>query len=188
MRKAIFIAVAVLVFGVTNGLIAHKEHILRNGTTMLLKLAPVDPRSLIQGDYMMLAYALEREVPGQASRDMPLSGQLVVKLDSKGVAQFVRFHQGVQLAPDEQLLHFRRGGRVGQGVPLFLLLLAPDRRWDGLRIGADAFFFQEGHAKFYEKARYGEIKVSTGGESILVGLRDEKLQRLGPRPQKTPSN
>lgn len=184
MRKAVFIAVAVMVLGVTNGLIAHKEYILRNGTTMLLKLAPVDPRSLIQGDYMILAYALEREASRRASRGTPLSGELVVKADSSGVAQFVRFHKGEQLAADEHLLHYRWGMRAGQRLSPFIWFLAHGGRQGELRIGANAYFFQEGHAKYYEKAEHGELKVSTGGGSVLVGLRDKKLQRLVPQPKK----
>ena len=31
---------------------------------MLLELAPVDPRSLIQGDYMRLDYAIARDLAG----------------------------------------------------------------------------------------------------------------------------
>jgi uncharacterized membrane-anchored protein len=43
--------------------------------------------------------------------------------------------------------------------------------------------FQEGHAKFYERARYGEFRVAPDGECLLTGMRGEKLERLGP-PQK----
>jgi uncharacterized membrane-anchored protein len=182
VKKAIFVTVAVVIFGVTNGLIAHKEYILQNGTTMLLKLAPVDPRSLIQGDYMILAYAMEREASRRASRDIPLSGELVVKADSAGIAQFVRFHKGEQLAADEHLLHYRWGMRAGQGLSPFIWFLVRGGRQGELRIGANAFFFQEGHAKYYEKAKYGELKVSPGGGSVLVGLRDKNLHRLAPQP------
>lgn len=39
----------------------HESH-LATGNTVLLKLAPIDPRGFMQGDYMALSYALEREV------------------------------------------------------------------------------------------------------------------------------
>ena len=35
-----------------NKSLLHKEDTLANGTLVLLELAPVDPRSLMQGDYM----------------------------------------------------------------------------------------------------------------------------------------
>ena len=40
-----------------------KEEILKNGKLVLLKLAPVDPRSLMQGDYMILNYEINQNVP-----------------------------------------------------------------------------------------------------------------------------
>lgn len=42
--------------------VAKYETHLANGDTVLLELAPVDPRGFMQGDYMTLSYALEREV------------------------------------------------------------------------------------------------------------------------------
>ncbi|MBS0976300.1 GDYXXLXY domain-containing protein, partial [Serratia rubidaea] len=38
--------------------IYQKEQQLRQGRVAILQLAPVDPRSLMQGDYMALDYAL----------------------------------------------------------------------------------------------------------------------------------
>ena len=49
-----------------------------------------------------------------------------------------------------------------------------------VRLGAESFFFQEGHAKHYEDARYAELKLAESGESVLVGLRDADLEPLGP--------
>ena len=44
-----------LVFG---GMVVQKEAVLEEGHLVLLALAPVDPRSLMQGDYMTLRYAV----------------------------------------------------------------------------------------------------------------------------------
>ncbi|MFC1834885.1 GDYXXLXY domain-containing protein [Thermodesulfobacteriota bacterium] len=162
-RKIILIVFAIIVFGVVNGLIAHKEHLLGTGTTVLLKLAPVDPRSLIQGDYMVLAYTLAR---GPAEKAIPKekpSGKLVIRLDENGVGQFVDVYKGYPHKPDDILLKYRCRG--------------------GIRLGAESFFFQEGHARYYENAKYGELKVAPSGESVLVCLRDEDFKRLGPPPQ-----
>ena len=38
--------------------IAGKEQIVRNGETVLLRIAPRDPRSLLQGDYIALRYTV----------------------------------------------------------------------------------------------------------------------------------
>ena len=47
----------------------------------------------------------------------------------------------------------------------------------------EAFYFQEGHADRFQQAAYGELKVTPGGDSVLVGLRDKNLDSLGgPEP------
>ena len=149
----------VLVLGAVNYAIADKEHLLRSGTTLLLELAPVDPRSLIQGDYMRLDYAMARRTEVGAGYGWPRDGRMVVILDDQGVAQFVRRYEGGSLATGEHLLRYRvRGNR--------------------LRIGSDAYFFEEGNASRYTGARYGELLVDDDGESVLVGLRDAERNRL----------
>ncbi len=50
-------------------------------------------------------------------------------------------------------------------------------RW---KFATNAWFFQEGHAKIYERARYGEFRVTCSGDMLLVRMLGEKLERLGP--------
>jgi uncharacterized membrane-anchored protein len=153
MRSTLIVAGLLLALLVPNALVLQQERLLVDGTPVLLELAPVDPRSLIQGDYMRLDYAIERQLADSQAR-WPRTGQIVVALDDRGVARFVRRHDGrTPLAPREHLLTYRRrGGRI--------------------RIGTDAFHFQEGHEPRYRGARYGEVRVSPSGTSVLVGLRD----------------
>ena len=44
-----------LVLAVVNGAILKKQAVVESGERVVLKLAPVDPRSLMQGDYMILS-------------------------------------------------------------------------------------------------------------------------------------
>ena len=46
-----------------NGSIVAKERIKTHGERIYLELAPVDPRSLMQGDYMALRFALAESIP-----------------------------------------------------------------------------------------------------------------------------
>lgn len=158
IRQALIVGGLLLVLGATNLQIVQKERLLRDGAPLLLELAPVDPRSLIQGDYMALDYAISRQLLGQPG--WPRDGRIVVAPDEQGVARFVRRHEaGAPLAPGERLLQYRtRNGRV--------------------RIGTDAFHFQEGHATRYQAARYGAITVDDSGTSLLIGLRDANRQPL----------
>jgi len=171
MKTAVYWGAAALVFVAANGLILHKERVLANGRTVLLALAPRDPRSLIQGDYMVLRYDIARRVTDSELRERP-DGRIVVRLDENSVAAFVRLHRGEPLAGNEQLLRYRRRGRMERWGP---------RR--GLRLGAESFFFQEGHAQHYERARYGELRGTPAGESGRGGLRGEGFERLGPPEQ-----
>ena len=149
-RLLIFGGLALVLVAV-NAFIVQKERLLASGDVVLLELAPVDPRSLIQGDYMRLEYDAARQAMPQAS--WARTGRIVVRLDSSRVARFVRLHEGGPLAPGERLLEYRM-------------------RRSRMQIGSDAFFFQEGHAARYAGARYGELRVAPGGSSVLVGLRD----------------
>lgn len=156
MKKIILWGAALLILTAINFLIMEKEATLADGRTMLLRLAPRDPRSLMQGDYMVLRYAIAQEVPKEQLED---KGCLVVSLGEHDVAEFIRIHQEEELGSGEHLLFYR------------------NRR--GLRLGAESFFFQEGDADLYAEARYGELKVDESGASVLVGLRGEDFAALG---------
>ena len=150
------VAVAGLLF--VNYSIYGKETLIRNGQPILLELAPVDPRSLIQGDYMALRYKMGADLENLET--LPVRGKLVITVADTGVATFVRVDDGTPLAAGERLINYYKHG------------------WQ-VDLGATSFFFQEGKADAYASAKYGEVRVDASGTSILVGLRDEKLQPLG---------
>ena len=159
MRRLIIVAGAVLVLIVANIGIYQREQVIASGRPVLLELAPVDPRSLMQGDYMALRFraaddAFSARPDGPASQD----GRVVIAVDSDGVGTFRRFDDGMPLASDEVAMRYR----VRDNRPKF---------------GTNAFFFQEGHAQHYAGARYGEFRVSPSGELLLTHLRGENLER-----------
>jgi uncharacterized membrane-anchored protein len=168
------LVLVVLTVGLVLGPSIQKQRILASGHTVLLPLAPVDPRSLMQGDYMQLRYELEFEIEqafGQPfvelhdRADIPRHGELVIAVDEEGVGHFVRIHDGTPLHERERLLEYRLREDWGQN----------------LRVGAESFLFEEGTAALYQHARYGELVLSDDGEAILVGLRDADKQPLGHR-------
>src|SRR5690349_10697934 len=95
MRKTILIASSLCVFALLNYAIYEKEQVKANGETVYLELAPVDPRSLMQGDYMALRYAIERSIETVAPQNK--RGFMVIALDENRVARFVRLHDGEAL-------------------------------------------------------------------------------------------
>jgi uncharacterized membrane-anchored protein len=159
-RTLIAVAAALLVLATLNVFVLQKEHLRKTGTTMFLELDVRDPRSLLQGDYMALRYA----VPEAFAADTTLApeGRFVVRLDARGVAAIRRVYRpGERLGANEHLLRYRRRGGA-------------------IRLGPAAFFFQEGHGSYYASARFGEFRVDAGGNALLVGLRDAGLNPLGP--------
>lgn len=160
LRPAVVGVTAIAILAFVNLQIAGKERILDDGATVLLRLAPVDPRSLLQGDYMALRYAMAERVADAAGEAGISDGAVVVELDDRRVAHFVALHDGGTLGEDRYLLRFRkRGQRV--------------------RLASDAWFFEEGQWDTYRGARFGELRVAADGEAVLTGLRNEAGERLG---------
>lgn len=163
MHKAIAVAAGLVMLVVVNWGILGRERLLEEGRVVLLELAPLDPRSLMQGDYMALRFRIADEIFGRERPKQAEGGRIVVKLDERGVGKFLRRDGGEPLAQGEALLRYRvREQRV--------------------KFATNAFFFQEGHARFYERARYGEFRVAPSGDLLLTHMRGEKLERLGPPP------
>jgi uncharacterized membrane-anchored protein len=163
VRRWIALAAGVVILVAANYTIYRREALLSGGRVVLLELAPVDPRSLMQGDYMALRFGvadaiLDRARAGGAVRD----GFLILLLDERGVGSVARVDDRTPLASNEVRMRFRIRG-------------------DTVRFATDAFFFQEGTAQRYEDARYGEFRLDAAGDSILTGLRGKDLEPLGER-------
>ena len=56
MRKAVALIAGLAVLAFVNFGIYGRERLLTEGQVVLLRMAPVDPRSLMQGDYMRLNF------------------------------------------------------------------------------------------------------------------------------------
>lgn len=155
MREILALAAGACILAAANHAIVQRERLVSSGRVVLLELAPVDPRSLMQGDYMALRFATADAVPQRAP-----DGAIVVAVDESGRGRYARLADGAPLAADEVLMRYRvRNGRV--------------------KFGTNAFFFQEGHAERYANARFGEFRVGPDGTAILTGLRGPNGEPLG---------
>lgn len=167
-RRRILLAVSSLaVLLILNAMVWHKERVRQEGQLVYLELAPVDPRSLMQGDYMTLRYELADQAH-HAIHDQHIEAgelSLVVSLDDRRVARF--HHLGAEAQGHDQIVLQGSVGRHGQ------LSLG----------GADSFFFQEGHAQRYEEARFARARVGADGVVMVVELCDAQLRGLGPEEE-----
>ena len=166
MRKGIVILAGLAILALANYSIYSRERLLSEGNLVLLQLAPVDPRSLMQGDYMALRMQVANDLRSRVPKESLRDGYAVLTLDERRIGAFARVDNGTPLAANEARMRYRV-------------------RNDQIKFATNAFFFQEGDAQLYDKARYGEFRVGSGGESILTGLRDEQLSLLGPPTAET---
>ncbi|TDS12317.1 GDYXXLXY domain-containing protein [Sphingobacterium paludis] len=157
-RGPIIIVNLVLLLAYFQYSVFNKEQLLTDGQLLLLQLAPVDPRSLMQGDYMQLRYEIARGVhPDSVGR----RGYCVLQVLPDNTTQLKRFQANKEpLAKDEQLLAY-----------------TSRNKWQ-IALGAESFFFQEGQAKKFENAKYGGLRVDASGNSLLVDLYDENLKKI----------
>lgn len=155
-RMAIM-ATWLLIVAVTGYTVSGFERTLKDGQLVLLELAPVDPRSLMQGDYMALRFAVDAQLPDPR----------------QGAAAYAYLHLGAQ----------GRAVLAGSGAepasePGVVSMRIRRSKW-GASIGPNAFFFQEGTAAVHEQARWGGFRVASDGTALLTGLYDEDFQLLG---------
>ena len=162
------LGLALVLVVMTRNIAKYESH-LATGDTVLLALAPVDPRGFMQGDYMTLSYALERDVFAALNRDpgsYPTNedGYVIVALDNNKVAQFMRLaaNQPKNLATNEMAIHYR----IRNGA---------------MQLATNAFFFQEGHGEAFEAAEYGLFRVNDKGEPLLTNLVDDDFAVISPK-------
>lgn len=176
--NVVMVVTGIVILLLLNFSIWQKQVHLSEGEVIYLKLAPVDPRSLMQGDYMALRFALSNNIYAslteldaqqeQAPIAEPWSSEMleaaddyvVVEKDENQVAQFVRLENGKPLTNTQRKLQFRvRNGRV--------------------KFATNAFFFEEGDEPLYRDAQYGVFRLNEKGEVLLTGMLDEQYNLLG---------
>lgn len=152
---------------VVNAGIWQKETLIARGERLYVRLGPVDPRSLMQGDYMALdlfegsPLARDARLRDTTQRPRP---RVAASVDADGIATMQRL-----LAPGEAAAP---GERVFELTP-------KAGRWV---LVTDAWYFREGEADLWAQARFGELRVDDQGRALLVGLADAQRRPIRPPP------
>lgn len=154
--RAALAAAFLLVAGAALYAVRDNERILAEGRVVLVHLAPVDPRSLMQGDYMALRYAIDNEI----LRGDGEGRYAHLAVDAEGRASLAGL--GDRLPDDPALVAMKLRSRDGRET-----------------VGPNAFFFQEGRGEDFSGAQWGEFRVDASGKALLTHLRGEDLVRLG---------
>lgn len=171
MYRKIALVSLVVILALVNWSIFGKEKQLAEGKIVYLDLAPVDPRSLMQGDYMALRFQLADELykalpktenynrwrHDVAARD----GYVVVSVDDRNVGSFKSIYTNQVLSENDIIMRYRvRNGAI--------------------KFATNAYFFQEGFGEYYESARFGQFRVDDKGELLLAAMYDNELNKLEP--------
>jgi uncharacterized membrane-anchored protein len=151
IKRMVFVANLILLLLLINWMIIQKENTIKNGELVLLELYPLDPRSLMQGDYMTLRYEMTR----QWENNIETRGFCIVKKGENNMAAYSHLQANkTPLKENEVALKYYKSGY-------------------NVKIGAESFMFQEGQAETYQEARYGGLRVESSGSAVLVGLYNE---------------
>ena len=156
--KIAFIALIIILL-LVNWSITNKEQQLATGRIVYLQLAPVDPRSLMQGDYMRLRF----DITSKIVKDMAPETKdafVIVTLDDKKVASYKGIYSNEKsLADNEMALQFRV-------------------RQKTVKFATNSFFFQEGRAGEFNSARFAQFRVNDKGELLLVAMFNKHLIKI----------
>lgn len=186
MKKILIVVNIVLLFVIT-GFSAQKEESYKKlDSYFYLELRPVDPRSLLQGDYMTLNYDIldqttefiyqnksydyyydsneeERKEETKEQKEKrelaeAKKAYIAIRLDGNKVAKFVKL---AKEKTDEKDLLFIAYKSNGYSVD----------------INANSYLFQEGTGDKYENTRYAKV-VLVGNKLRLIDLRDKDFKEI----------
>ncbi|WRV83572.1 GDYXXLXY domain-containing protein [Acinetobacter baumannii] len=146
MKKYFSLMLAIVTVLFFAGLVMKNEWHLHQSKSIFIKLKPVDPRSILQGDYMALAYELNLQ-----------SLKALTGSESEALDQVIFNHASV---PAKVILDSRN--RVIRTIldpnslsnEQNLILKNPDNHYQSLYPASRSFLFAEGLAHCYEKAKY----------------------------------
>ena len=189
MKKMIPLCLALLSIAVFLSLIFKNEWHLKHSQSIYVRLQPVDPRSILQGDYMRLNYQLYF-----APQNSNLENTTEQNTNQQNINQEDHIFSGhyfdqiiqnkssivtyVELDPQRRVIH--TSFEPLQNVQVQRLVLQnPNNRYTMLYPASKSFLFAEGLAECYQQAEYAEFKVDEQGNAILTALKGDQLQDLG---------
>ena len=184
----------IALLGAVNYKVQQFEDVLATGKPVVLKIAPVDPRSLMQGDYMVLNYAILSEF--QQSQFLPESNESLETSESidAGEANETIETSGIdESSPSGKkayiLVHLDKNHvatfcEEQSEIPTDFKHCTPNVylpiRYKGgwlPELPSQDYFFAEGKGEYYAQAEYAEYRFKDG-ILLLARLLDKDLKGL----------
>ena len=180
----------IALLGAVNYKVQQFEDVLATGKPVVLKIAPVDPRSLMQGDYMVLNYAILSEF--QQSQVLSESNE---SLDSNEPIDTVESNETTGIdesSPSGKkayiLVHLDKNHvatfcEAQSEIPTDFKHCTPNvylpiryRGWSP-ELPSQDYFFAEGKGEYYAQSEYAEYRFKDG-ILLLARLLDKDLKGL----------
>ena len=181
----------IALLGAVNYKVQQFEDVLATGKPVVLKIAPVDPRSLMQGDYMVLNYAILSEF--QQSQVLSESNE---SLDSNEPIDTVESNETTGIDESSPsgnkayiLVHLDKNHvatfcEAQSEIPTDFKHCTPNVylpiRYNGSwlpKLPSQDYFFAEGKGEYYAQAEYAEYRFKDG-ILLLARLLDKDLKGL----------
>ena len=184
----------IALLGAVNYKVQQFEDVLATGKPIVLKIAPVDPRSLMQGDYMVLNYAILSEF--QQSQVLPESNESLESnesidtLESNETTETTGIDESSSSEKKAYILvhldknHVATFCEAQSEIPTDFKHCTPNVylpiRYNGSwhpKLPSQDYFFAEGKGEYYAQAEYAEYRFKDG-ILLLARLLDKDLKGL----------
>ena len=156
--KKIFVVLNLLLLMIVFGYSVIKEEKNLKQKTFYIKTAPVDPRSLIQGDYMVLNYDIAESARMEIGNIR--KGYIRIKINDLKIAEFIRIDEEYLPPSNNEIsIQFQKNG-------------------SNIDIGVNSYLFQEGTGNKFQKAQYAEVIELKNGKLRLKNLLDKNFIKI----------
>ena len=168
----------IVLLGAVNYKVQQFEDVLATGKPVVLKIAPADPRSLMQGDYMVLNYAILSELQqSQFSSESNESNETtgIDELSPSGKKAYILVHLDKN--------HVATLCEAQSEIPTDFKHCTPNvylpiryKGWSP-ELPSQDYFFAEGKGEYYAQSEYAEYRFKDG-ILLLARLLDKDLKGL----------
>lgn len=180
----------IALLGAVNYKVQQFEDVLATGKPVILKIAPVDPRSLMQGDYMVLNYAILSEI--QQSQFLSESNESLERnesIDAGEANETIGIDESSPSGKKAYILvhldknHVATFCEEQSEIPTDFKHCTPNVylpiRYKGWlpELPSQDYFFAEGKGEYYAQAEYAEYRFKDG-ILLLARLLDKDLKGL----------
>lgn len=181
----------IALLGAVNYKVQQFEDVLATGKPVVLKIAPVDPRSLMQGDYMVLNYAILSEI--QQSQFLSESNESLEtseSIDAGEANETIGIDESSPSGKKAYILvhldqnHVATFCEEQSEIPTDFKHCTPNVylpiRYKGgwlPKLPSQDYFFAEGKGEHYAQAEYAEYRFKDG-ILLLARLLDKDLKGL----------